>query len=72
MELPVINRHEDHEATCLCCDQLDAGYDGGYADTPGEGPYLNCLKGVFESPKDHWDHNTLLTGRTCEQFVPKQ
>lgn len=65
-----INKHGDHEASCLCCDNLSMVYDAGYSNyTPGEGAQFSCDVDCFYDTGDISCVHDMA--RTCPKFKPR-
>lgn len=63
--------HGDHVATCVCCAELELGYEGAYSDvTPGAGMQCWCHKGHFDDSQLQMTHALITRARTCMDFNP--
>ena len=69
----MVNIHDDHEATCLCCKHLLADYEPDWSDiTPGVGYQCICVEGHWKDDLQpfRW-HKMVEFGRECKDFVPR-
>lgn len=72
-----MNMHNDHPASCLCCQNLsvDLGSDDLSDVTPGDDPEITCLVGVFHYERRHYFENAIHDmhdrARDCPHFSPK-
>lgn len=70
-----MNKHDDHDASCLCCKHLawDSGFPGSEV-TPADGGYYTCAKKHFDYawPDMHENmHREMRRALTCEDFEPR-
>jgi hypothetical protein len=65
------NRHDDHEATCICCEHFKLMYEPDWSEiTPGEGFKMLCREGVYDHTRAYYGPVHLLQsiGATCKLF----
>lgn len=66
-----INKHQGHEATCLCCRYLEIDGEGSTTDGPPDN--IHCTVDLLPDGRLYvYEHHKLIFGRTCAGFKAKE